>query len=77
MCRGRGRFIGVGRRESPGWGRVPGGWGGPLPARVPPGPPLGTCEMGVGGRRTLLGESRGPNQDDFGAKGKTEGIWWC
>lgn len=66
-----------GAGRAPGGGGCQGGGEGPCLHGCPPVRPFGMCEMGVGGRRTLLGESRGPNQDDFGAKGKTEGIWWC
>lgn len=57
-----------------GAGRAPGGGGcqgvgeGPCLHRCPPVRPFGVCEMGGGGRRTLLGGSRAPNQDDFGAR---------
>lgn len=56
VCRGRGAFIGVGSRGEPRVGEGARGWGGPLPAPVPPARPSGMCELGVGEGKLLFGE---------------------
>ena len=81
VCRGRGRFIGVGRRGEPRVGEGAGGGEGPCLHGCPRPAPLACVRYGGlgGGDGDLLWGSRGPKRDDLGARvlrGEIEGVTW-